>query len=97
MGGRCFPLCLLGHVIEKLIFFLFFKWKAGVNLADRPTDNVMIVLEANLFAKYTSVQLPGDLMILKFIQRGHKFTFICFDIIDKEITDTFHNLIISHT
>lgn len=50
----------------------------------------MTILKATIFVKYTSVQHSSDLMALKFVQKGDKFTFVCFDVVDQESTVTSH-------
>lgn len=87
-SGRSFTLCLV--MIYKNLFFLVFKWKPRVNLVDRQTDSMMVILKATLFVKYTSVQHSGDLMTLKFVRKGDKYSFAGFDIIDQESTLTSH-------
>lgn len=61
-----------------------------VNLAARQTNNIMMIRKANISVEYTSGHYSGDLMILSFVQRGDKFTFVGFDVTDKEITVISH-------
>ena len=47
-----------------------------VNMGDRQIGHIMMVLKAKVFAEHPLEDTLVDWMVLKFVQRGNKFTFM---------------------